>query len=185
MLHKSLQHIASAEGIVLDLWDRKQSVFRMGDRRRRRAKDVESDAESENSRDNQNSGSESGSDDGYARPPNYEDVVELESDTREQVLGNPVSLPGRKPRNEIPAKKDASFVPRSERFFLHDNRDDDNGGGKRGFGNTRGYVISSICTLVTHCNTLFCPKLPQTDHREAGVERRTTNLTGNTTSMKS
>jgi hypothetical protein len=137
-LHKSLQHIASAEGIVLDLWDHKESVSRMGDRRRRRARDVESDAESENSQEYQNSGSESGSDDGDASPPNYEDVVELESDTKEQVLGNPVSLPGRKPRNEFPAKKDASFVPRSERFFLHDNRDDDTGGGKKGFDNARG-----------------------------------------------
>ena len=98
----------------------------MSDRRRRRAKEEDSDVESvsseeEASSDSENE-SESSDDAEEGSPPNYDEAVQLENDTKETIVETK-SIKAQRPVL-LKEKKDPSFVPRSERFFLHDNRED-------------------------------------------------------------
>ena len=108
----------------------------MSERRRRKAKEDESDAESQASEENEQSDSESetGSsphDADEPSPPNYDEAVKLEAET------NAVSAKGSKKdesKSRTPGaapKKDPAVVPRSDRFFLHDDRES---GGKSASG---------------------------------------------------
>ena len=114
--------------------------FSMSERRRRRANEDTSDNESENSHVD---GSESESDASVAddqqdaAPPNYDEAVKLETEVKETKLTKNQSI--QKPREDgTQLKKDPAFVPRSERFFLHDDRDDAPPGNSRGAGGRGG-----------------------------------------------
>lgn len=99
----------------------------MSDRRRRTVKEEESEDESQQS--DVESGSEADASNEGAELPSYDEAVKLEAEQNNSTV-RPAREP-RKPREERLPKKDPSQVPRSERFFLHDDRDGEKGGGMR------------------------------------------------------
>lgn len=99
----------------------------MSDRRRRTVKEEESDDESQQS--DVDSGSEDNASNQGAELPTYDEAVKLEAEQNHSTV-RPAREP-RKPREERLPKKDPSQVPRSERFFLHDDREGDKSGGMR------------------------------------------------------
>ncbi len=106
----------------------------MSERRRRKAKEDESDAESQASEENQQSDSESenGSsthDADEPSPPAYDEAVKLEPETNATSVESP-KKDDAKSRSPAP-KRDPAVVPRSDRFFLHDDRES---GGKSASG---------------------------------------------------
>lgn len=108
----------------------------MSERRRRKAKDEESDSESEASGENQHSDSESetgesANDEDETSPPNYEEAVKLESVITDSTAVGSKKTGSKTRGTESAPKKDPAFVPRSDRFFLHDNREG-SGNGKTG-----------------------------------------------------
>lgn len=100
----------------------------MSDRRRRRAKEDDSDEESQHSE--VESGSEAGASNDEVELPSYDEAVKLEAENNVPASGSKREV--RKPRVEGRiAKQDPSTVPRSERFFLHDDREGEKSGGMR------------------------------------------------------
>jgi hypothetical protein len=109
----------------------------MSNRRRRQVRDDDSDAESGDNSDpgSDNENAKSGSD---AELPTYDEAVKLETDTKQSIASpNAQSASGRKQGAAPPERKNPAFVPRSDRFFLHDNREDEDG--NQGSGN-RGSI---------------------------------------------
>lgn len=109
----------------------------MSERRRRRTKEEDSDAESQASGENQHSDSESESgssvhDEEEPALPNYDEAVKLEPETEATTVTSEKKGES-KPRSAANTpKKDPAVVPRSDRFFLHDNREGSSG--KAGIG---------------------------------------------------
>lgn len=107
----------------------------MSEGRRRRTREEDSDAESQASEENHHSDSESESDssvrDEEEPVPNYEEAVKLETETEATIVVDKKEEV--KPRSAANTpKRDPAVVPRSDRFFLHDNRE--SGSGKTGSG---------------------------------------------------
>jgi hypothetical protein len=105
----------------------------MSQRRRRQTEEENSVSDhSENSANYKQSDSESEQEDPTL--PTYEDALKLVSEETPVSKKTPNKI-----SNDVQKKKqDPAFVPRSDRFFLHDNREDDakQTGGRGGVGSS-------------------------------------------------
>lgn len=135
----------------------------MSERRRRKAKEDESDAESQASEENDqsDSGSEVGASPHEADeplPPNYDEAVKLEAETNAVSLKDSKKDDSKSRTPGTTPKRDPAVVPRSDRFFLHDDRES---GGKsasgRGArrGDSRGFDRQDR-RLFLSIQPLFC-----------------------------
>ena len=136
----------------------------MSTRRRRNANadnDGSDDGEEESSNESVQSGSEnSDAEDNAAKGkeedddavPTYDEIIKLENENGNGNENSAEIAPqssvekkkksARGPKSELPRKEDPAFVPRAERFFLHDDREavqeSRKGGGVAGGGSNGG-----------------------------------------------